>query len=51
MHKYAHPNYDAAYSIRKGKATYATTRTIYPPPIPFTAQCSKWSMNKILDAY
>ena len=51
VHKYIRPNHDAVYGIRKGSATYATTGTTCPPPIPSIAQRGEWSMGKVLDVY
>ena len=44
----AHAN---AHGWRKGGATYATSGTTYPPPIPSVAQRGEWSMGKVLNVY
>lgn len=40
-----------AYGIRKGSATYATSGTTSPPPIPSIARRGEWSMGPVLDVY
>ena len=44
----AHGN---AHSYRKGAATYATSGTTCPPPIPSVARRGEWSLGRVLDVY
>ena len=44
----AHAN---AHGWRKGGATYATSGTTCPPPIPSVALRGEWSLGKVLDVY
>ena len=40
-----------AHGIRKGSATYATSGTTMPPPLPSVASRGEWSLGKVLDVY
>ena len=44
----AHGN---AHGYKKGAATYATSGTTCPPPIPSVAQRGEWSLGRVLDVY
>ena len=44
----AHAN---AHGWLKGAATYATSGTTCPPPIPSVARRGEWSLGKVLDVY
>lgn len=39
------------YSVRKGSATYASSGTTMPPPIPSLFHRGEWSLGVILDIY
>lgn len=39
------------HGVRKGGATYATTGSMEPPPIPSILQRGEWSLGKVWDVY